>query len=37
VSLFQNRSTVNVFAKPTIRKREDSGMNALGILYETPK
>ena len=32
VSLLQNRSTVHVFAKPTIRKRKESGMNALGIV-----
>jgi hypothetical protein len=37
VSLLQNRSTVQVFAKPTIRKRKESGMNALGIVKKKTK
>ena len=33
----QNRSTVHIFAKPTIRKRKESGMNALGIVKKKTK
>ena len=37
VSLLQNPAAVHVFAKPAIRKRKESAMNALGIVKKKTK